>query len=353
MAQTMTRAQMKAAADESLYATLPPRELLRGLGEVIHRRVPLTSIHRNPDQPRSTVDESSPEFEDLVGSIRAQGLIQPISLWQVDEDNEERFTIIAGERRWRAFRRLAEENPNDFSRIPATITVLTGEQPHVKALMQGLVENVVREDLKPGDRAASLQRLKDWTGWTWDAIAERMGIGRVRVLELKAIAKHEPVRDAVNEGAITQKQAIAIAQGIRDTELAAAIVEHAPGMDIDSTRQVIRRARSMASDTPAKERVRRAVAETRGTPSIGTPPVTATAGFPITSAGKVVGSVVDDYVLLTNTALAAVRPRVQRMRREEVAAMLQQFCEQTAIWPGRPSDAENGAVEGVEGEPTE
>jgi hypothetical protein len=108
----------------------------------------------------------------------------------------------------------------------------------------------------------------------------------------------------------------------------------------------------MATGTPARERVRRAVTETRGAPSIGTPPVTATAGFPITSAGKVVGTFRDDYVLLTNTALAAVRPRVQRMRREEVAAMLQQFCEETAIWPGRPADSENGAAEGGEDEPT-
>src|ERR1019366_10373542 len=112
MSQTMTRSQMKAAADESLYAELPQRDLLRGLGEVIHRQVPLILIYPNPDQPRSMVDEDSPEFEDLVGSIRAQGLVQPISLWQVDENNNERFTIIAGERRWRAFRRLAGGNPH-------------------------------------------------------------------------------------------------------------------------------------------------------------------------------------------------------------------------------------------------
>ena len=340
MAQTMTRAQMKTAADESLYAELPQRDLLRGLGEVIHRQVPLILIYPNPDQPRSMVDEDSPEFEDLVGSIRAQGLVQPISLWQVDENNNERFTIIAGERRWRAFRRLAEENPNEFSRIPATITVLSGEQPRVKALMQGLVENIVREDLKPGDRADSLQRLHDWTGWTWDAIAERMGLGRVRVLELKAIAKHEPVRDAVNHGTITQKQAIAIAQGVRDADLAAAVVRQVPGMDIAATRQVVRRARSMPADTPAAERVRSAVELTRGTPVIGTPPLTERKEFPITSAGEVIGSVETDYVLLNNTALAVLRPRVQRMRREDIAEMLQRFCEETAIWPGAPRGRE-------------
>ena len=332
MAQTLTRAQMKATADDALYAALPPRELLRGLNEIIHRKVPLTSIQRNPDQPRSSVDEESPEFGDLVGSIRAQGLIQPISLWQVDDDSD-RFTIIAGERRWRAFRRLAQENPNDFSMIPATITVLTGEQPQVKALMQGLIENVVREDLKPGDRAASLQRLYDWTGWTWDVIAERMGIAKVRVLELKAIAKHEPVREAVNEGRITQTQAVAIAQGVRDAELAAAMVDQVPGMDIGTTRAVIREARAMAPEAPARERVRRAVEKTRGTPVIGTAPVEERESMPITSGGEVVGRVDTSYVLLANTALSAIRPGVQRMRREDVAAMLQRFCEQTGIWP--------------------
>jgi ParB/RepB/Spo0J family partition protein len=308
---------------------------LRGLGEVINRRVPLTSISRNPDQPRSAVDENSPEFEDLVGSIRAQGLIQPISLWQVDEDNGDRFTIIAGERRWRAFRRLAVENPNDYSLIPATITVLRGDQPHVKALMQGLIENIVREDLKPGDRADALQRLYDWTGWTWDAIAERMGLAKVRVLELKAIAKHVPVRDAVNEGTITQKQAIAIAQGVRDAELAAAMVEQVPGMGLEDTRQVVKRARAMPTDTTPSERVRRAVAMTRGTPTVGERPVVEQHRMPIMAAGEVVGTVETDYVLLNNTALAAIRPRVQRMLREEVATMVQRFCEETGVWPQR------------------
>jgi ParB/RepB/Spo0J family partition protein len=335
MAQTMSRAQMKAAANESLYATLPPRELLRGIGDVLHRRVPLTSINPNPDQPRSMVDETSPEFADLVGSIRAQGLIQPISLWQVDEDNSDRFTIIAGERRWRAFRCLAGENPNDYSMIPATITVLRGEQPHVKALMQGLIENVVREDLKPGDRADSLQRLYDWTGWTWDQIAERMGLSKVRVLELKAIAKHVPVRDAVNAGAITQKQAIAIAQGVREPELAAAIVGRVPGMGIEETRAVVKRARAMPATTPPIERVQHAVAMTRGTATLTGRPVAERDTVSIRSAGELIGHVQNDYVLLNNTALAAVRPRIQRMLREEVAAMLQRFCEETGVWPQR------------------
>lgn len=115
---TPSRRERAAAVANGLFAPLARRELLAGLGDVVHKKVPLSAIEPNPRQPRQGVDETSGQFEDLVGSIRQQGLIQPISLWQLDED-EERYLVIAGERRWRAFRRLAEENPADYSQIPA------------------------------------------------------------------------------------------------------------------------------------------------------------------------------------------------------------------------------------------
>ncbi len=181
MPQTVSRKQLKAIADDDLYAPLVPRQLLRGLGEVVHRKVPIAAIHPNPDQPRSFVDEKSEAFEDLVSTIRAHGLVQAISLWQVDEDSGERYTIIAGERRWRAFKRLASEDPDTFATIPATVTVLAGAQPKVKALLMGLVENVVREELEPTDRADSIQRLREWTGWTYEEIADRLGVAKARM----------------------------------------------------------------------------------------------------------------------------------------------------------------------------
>jgi ParB family chromosome partitioning protein len=342
MPQTVSRKELKALADDELYAPLVPRQLLSGLGEVVHRKVPVAAIHPNPDQPRSVVDEASEEFEDLVGSIRAHGLIQPISLWQVDEENGERYTIIAGERRWRAFKRLAAEDPNAYASIPATITVLAGTQPQVKALMMGLVENVVREDLKPTDRADSVQRLRDWTGWTYDELAQRLGVAKARVLELVALIRDDDVRQAVELDMLGTKQAVVIAQGLKsEPELIPSMIAAATGKTLAETRDLVRSAREEDPVVSPALRVERAVARANGQPSVGSAPVQRRHVAPIRQGDEVVGRIETDYIVLANTALSALRSRRSEVSREEAAAMIQLFCEQTNIWPTPPDlDAE-------------
>jgi len=320
---TPSRKERAAAVADGLFAPLAKRELLAGLGEVVNKKVPLTSIEPNPRQPRQSVDETSAEFQDLVGSIRQQGLIQPISLWQLDED-QERYLVIAGERRWRAFRRLAEEDPADYSRIPATVTVLDGEQPEARALMMGLIENVVREDLKDGERADALARLKDSTGWTYEQIAQRMGMGVSRVVALASIARHEVVREAVDDGRLTQKQAILIGQGVREPEVAAELTRVVQGLDEKATRAVVRAARVPRRGRPAADRVADALAE-HGVAVVGASPRPACPG-----------AQVEGPVVLNETSLSAVRPRLELMARDEFAAMLWRVCEETGIWPQRP-----------------
>ena len=325
---TPSRKERAAAVADGLFAPLAKRELLAGLGEVVNKKVPLTSIERNPRQPRQSVDETSAEFQDLVGSIRQQGLIQPISLWQLDED-EDRYVVIAGERRWRAFKRLAEENPADYSRIPATVTVLDGEQPEARALMMGLIENVVREDLKDGERADALARLKESTGWTYEQIAQRMGMGVSRVVALASIARHESVRLAVDDGSLTQKQAILIGQGVREPELAAELVPAVKGLDERSTRVVIRAARRPDPGRPAAERVAAAVqAVDHRVAVLGASP---RADAPADSQDRADKTV----VVLNSTSLRMVEPRVLQMPRRDFAQMLQQICDETGIWPVR------------------
>jgi len=339
MPQTVSRKELKALADHDLYAPLAPRQLLRGLGEVVHRKVPIAAIHPNPDQPRSMVDETSAEFEDLVGSIRAHGLIQPISLWQVDEGNGERYTIIAGERRWRAFKRLAAEDADAYASIPATITVLAGAQPQVKALMMGLVENVVREDLKPTDRADSVQRLREWTGWTYDEVAQRLGVAKARVLELVALIRDEDVRQAVELEVLGTKQAVAIAQGLKsEPELIPPVIAAATGRTLAETRDLVRSARDEDPAVPPALRVERAAARVAasGQPSVGSAPVQRRHVAPIRQGDEVVGTIETDYIVLANTAFSVLRPRRNEVSREEAASLIQLFCEQTNIWPTRP-----------------
>jgi hypothetical protein len=61
------------------------------------------------------------------------------------------------------------------------------------------VENVLRSDLKDGERVESLLLLQRSTGWTWERLSDRMGLSVHRVHALAAIARHEPVKEAVNE----------------------------------------------------------------------------------------------------------------------------------------------------------
>src|SRR5208337_4671409 len=193
-----------AALTQAVFAPVGQhRNPLKELTQVSQRLVPLRFIQPNPDQPRNSVDEAAPEFMELRESIRQHGLLQPVSLWQLDSE-EEAYTIIAGERRWRAFVQLATDDPAEFGRIPATVMHVVGDNREAQVLMKAIIENVVRVDLKEGEKAAALKQLRDWTGWSFEAIADRMGMSVHRVLELSAIARHETVIDAVDAGRLTK-----------------------------------------------------------------------------------------------------------------------------------------------------
>ncbi len=340
---SLTRRERRAQVTDSVFQALPPREILRGLGETVSRLVPVDAISPSPDQPRHRVDETSEEFHELVASIREQRLLQPVNLWQLD-DGEERYRLITGERRWRAYRLLAAEEPVRFGRIPAMVTQLQGDHAEANALLLGLIENIVREDLQPGDRADALRRLRDSTGWTYEEVARRMGMTVNRVMDLASIARHEAVRAAADRGAITQKQAIAIGQGTREPELAAALAGVVGSLDEKATREALRAARGLDADLPAEERARRAVELVQaiavlapGRPAaMGPAPIEKTVEISRTVGGGRTRPLSQRYVILGNTALAALRPRVGEMQRERLAEVLQQVCEETNIWPRRP-----------------
>lgn len=330
-AKAPTRKQLRAMADESLFTPPAPRQLLRGLGEVVHRRVPLTDIEPNPNQPRAMVDVHSQEFEDLMGSIRQQGLIQPISLWQLDEE-QERYLIIAGERRWRAFQHLAQESPSEYARIPASITVLRGEDSQAKALMMALVENIVREDLKPGERANALQRLYEQTGWSWNEIADRMGLGFQRIMELKAIARHDTLREAVDSGVITQKQGTILGQafGADQTEVVSELLAVIEGRSPEETRRLAQAVKRVDQALEPSQRVAHGIAvlDARA-------PEELTEVIPIRRNGRTIGRIDSTVVIIANTPLAALLRR-RRVDRAELAQVLQATCEELGIWPQKP-----------------
>jgi ParB family chromosome partitioning protein len=147
-------------------------------------------------QPRTRMDPGS--LEDLASSIKAQGLIQPISVRPVGGG---RYEIIAGERRWRASQLAGLSE----------VTVLIREIPDDAALAMSLIENIQREDLNPLEEAAGVQRLIDEFSMTHQQAADAVGRSRpatTNLLRLLQLAK--PAQDMLMAGDIEMGHARAL-----------------------------------------------------------------------------------------------------------------------------------------------
>uniref|UniRef100_UPI003FF00DD3 ParB/RepB/Spo0J family partition protein n=1 Tax=Prevotella sp. TaxID=59823 RepID=UPI003FF00DD3 len=122
--------------------------------------VPLQQIEANPNQPRREFDPVA--LEELANSIRQLGIVQPITLRQVDHD---RFQIIAGERRWRASQLAG------LTTIPAYIRTIKDEN----VMEMALVETIQREDHNAIELALAYAHLLEKSAKTQETVAERVG----------------------------------------------------------------------------------------------------------------------------------------------------------------------------------
>ncbi len=125
-------------------------------------------------QPRSHMDEAS--LNDLASSIKAQGIIQPILVRQLEDKS---YEIIAGERRWRAARIAG------LSHVP----VLVRSVPDNAALAMALIENIQRENLNPLEEATGIQRLIDEFQMTHQVAADAVGRSRSAASNLLRLLK--------------------------------------------------------------------------------------------------------------------------------------------------------------------
>lgn len=160
------------------------------------RNIPIELLQRGKYQPRTRMDKQA--LVELANSIRAQGVVQPIVVRELDNGN---YEIIAGERRWRAAQ-LAE-----LETIPANVRKV----PDEAAIAISLIENVQREDLNPLEEATALQRLIDEFGMTHQQIADHIGRSRVAVTNLlRLLTLNEDVRELLGEGRIDMGHARAL-----------------------------------------------------------------------------------------------------------------------------------------------
>lgn len=149
-------------------------------------------------QPRTRMDPGS--LEELAASIKAQGLIQPISVRPLPE-SAGRYEIIAGERRWRAAQIAG------LQEVPVLIRDIADDA----VLAMSLIENIQREDLNPLEEAAGLQRLIDEFHMTHQQAAEAVGRSRsaaTNLLRLLQLAK--PAQDMLMAGDIEMGHARAL-----------------------------------------------------------------------------------------------------------------------------------------------
>lgn len=142
------------------------------------RTVNVQQLQPGKYQPRTHMDQES--LASLAESIRAQGIMQPILVREIESD---RFEIIAGERRWRAsqFAGLTE--------VPVLVRII----PDEVALVMALIENIQRENLNPIEEANGIKRLIDEFDMTHEMAAQAVGRSRSAVTNLLRLQNLSPL----------------------------------------------------------------------------------------------------------------------------------------------------------------
>ncbi len=200
------RPEMGGAASWSSAVPVPsegradvPRGTREPRGEGSGGEVALLGVDQlrpNPRQPRQDFDDAA--LAGLAESIRTAGLMQPIVVRTIADGS---YEIVAGERRWRAARRLG------LASIPAIVRDIDDQT----AAEWALIENIQREDLNPMDRASALRRLAEEFQLTHQQLGERVGLDRATVSNLLRLADLDPfTADAVRRGKLTQGHAKAL-----------------------------------------------------------------------------------------------------------------------------------------------
>ena len=149
-------------------------DAVRTQGSSTINEIAIDQIEANPNQPRREFDDEA--LQELAHSIREIGIIQPITLRQTAEN---RFQIIAGERRWRASQLAG------LKAIPAYIRTIKEEN----VMEMALVENIQREDLNAIEIALAYEHLLEGSGMTQEKVSERIGKSRTAITNYLRLLK--------------------------------------------------------------------------------------------------------------------------------------------------------------------
>jgi ParB family chromosome partitioning protein len=223
----------------------------RGLGRGLESLIPtgpdagfahidLDEIEPNPHQPRANFDDEA--LEGLAESIRLVGVLQPVVVRPKPGGG---YQLVAGERRWRAARRVG------LSQIPAVIR--QGED--AAWLTEALVENLQRSDLTPLEEAAAYRQLLEDFGLTHDEVGKRLGKSRAAVTNtLRLLSLPASIQARLEAGDLSAGHARALA-GIEDRAFAEHVAKRAIAEGW-SVRQVEEAVRLRKGETSRRPRIR-------------------------------------------------------------------------------------------------
>lgn len=153
-------------------------------------------VRPNPNQPRKFFDEEA--LEGLAESIKSQGIIQPLT---VEEIAPGEFSIIAGERRYRAAKIAG------LDKVPAIVVSLS----EVQRIQMSLIENIQRENLNAIEEASAYQYLIDYSGYTQEMVAQKVGKSRSAIANsLRLLSLSDKMKDDIVSGAMSAGHARAI-----------------------------------------------------------------------------------------------------------------------------------------------
>ena len=201
-----------------------------------YKMLPIYKIEPNPDQPRQDFDPE--ELQSLSESISVHGLIQPLTVRQLESGY---YQIIAGERRWRASRMAG------LNEIPAVII----EADDRKATELALIENLQRSDLNPVEEALGYQKLIGEFGLTQEDASRQVGKSRSAVANaLRLLSLSDKILELLRSGKLTAGHARAILT-VKSPKRQEEAAQKIAALDL-SVRQAELLCRNMEKDLPTE-----------------------------------------------------------------------------------------------------
>ena len=212
-------------------------------GREQQRTLPVANLQPGKYQPRTQMDSTS--LEELAASIRAQGLMQPILVRPIGGSlGDDRFEIVAGERRWRAAQMAG------LAEVPTLIRDI----PDESALAMALIENIQRENLNPLEEAQGLQRLVDEFSMTHQEAADAVGRSRPAASNLlRLLQLVEPVQELLMRSEIDMGHARALLplSGVLQVQLAQRVVQK--GLSVRDTERLVQQALKPPKEHPVSK----------------------------------------------------------------------------------------------------